>query len=120
MNLTLESVKQKGREYYEAGKLTAQHPDESMRECVYETNDGYRCVVGAALSEEQLTEIGQTSHMTCSVDLIGCIHMDATEMPQIRSLQRLHDAWASDAQKYGDDDNRTNQSRRDFLAELMR
>lgn len=119
MRLNLALVKQKAREYYEAGRLTPQHLDESMRECVYETRDGYRCAVGAALDDDTLSAIGAGRLMACSVDLIGCIELDPADRPHVLALQRLHDGWATDANKYGSDDNRTNQSRRDFLAMLL-
>ncbi|MGY3589322.1 hypothetical protein [Bradyrhizobium sp. USDA 4350] len=90
--LTLAEVKTKAREFYAAGKLTAQHPDHTKRECTNDGGDGYRCAVAAAFNEPLLNAYpGGTID---SIEGMGRVTIDASELDAIVAIQYAHDTWA--------------------------
>jgi hypothetical protein len=110
--ITLDETKAKGREFYDAGKLTAQHPETDKRQCVIDGGDGYRCVVGSVLTDETIAKVHEAimnnsgAHMLFNKRLIDAdttpIDDDRSEFSEIEALQNAHDDWARNA--YCDDD----------------
>jgi hypothetical protein len=100
--LTLAKVKTKAREYYEAGKLTAQHPDPNERMCVNKGKDGHRCAVATAFNDALLEEFpGGTIH---SVKGSGAVAISGEDFDAIAEIQNEHDRWASHASYEGRED----------------
>lgn len=99
--LDLITVKQKAREYYEAKKLTAQHPNTASRVCANKIDD-YRCAVSACYPDEVLEHVfGTVEH---GVELGYLLPpKDHLEWAQIVRLQMIHDFWADLARRYPDD-----------------
>jgi len=88
--LTLAEVKAKAREYYAAGKLTAQHPNPYSRMCVNNGADGHRCAVAAAFNDE-LIEAFQKGTIGLGVAR-GLVALD--DESAISRIQSAHDEWA--------------------------
>lgn len=88
--LTLAEVKAKAREYYEAGKLTAQHLNPAERMCVNKGADGHRCAVAAAFNDELLEAYPRGS----IASIQGVSFIDLDEKRAIRDIQEAHDIWA--------------------------
>lgn len=109
--LTLAGVKEAARKAYDDGKLTAQHPDPTKRKCLYRTDDGYCCAVGAAMTDETVEALRANYHgfNDTSVSMISgwsppaeegaeevpapVVVMAEGERTDIRDLQRRHDRW---------------------------
>lgn len=111
--LTISEVKKAAREYYAAGKLTAQHPDPDKRECVNGGAGDYRCAVAAAFSHETLN-----AHPTGSVSILnrrGAIRCGYDLMP-IVDIQIAHDDWACTSREVGIDHPFTKIAHDRFLA----
>jgi hypothetical protein len=96
-HITVDEVKTKAREYYLAGRLTAQHPEQSARKCVYAFGE-YRCGVGAAMNAETLAAIAAAGINGKSIFAI------AEETPELLTIERgvdriqeAHDNWARKA-----------------------
>jgi len=112
--ITLAEVKQKAREYYAAGKLTAQHPDPKERECVNQGADGHRCAVAACFTDETL--IRNPTGTVCGLYHSRALYIASDdEREAISDIQMHHDNWASTSQMYGVHDPRTIEYRNEFL-----
>lgn len=99
--ITFDEAKAAARKYFEAGKLTAQHPDPAMRMCVYSTGE-YRCAIGAGLTDETIGELRTFGlNRGASVDAIRKHITYADDQEDgLRQLQELHDAWADSSRNY--------------------
>jgi hypothetical protein len=93
-HLTVEEVKAAARTYYLAGKLTAQHPDQSERLCHYQIGD-YRCGIGAAMTDETLEAIRASGNSSCGISRLAHDHSDIVtlESKEIQDIQEEHDNW---------------------------
>src|SRR5579875_3992431 len=100
--LTKEDVIRAGTAAYNAGLLTAQHPDAMNRRCVYELDNDprYHCVVGAALNRDVLNHYDCTGSVAF---LRSIVHMEKKDFEEISHLQGLHDEWASSSSGDPDD-----------------
>jgi hypothetical protein len=105
--LTLEQVQKSARKYYQAKRLTAQHPKRRQRMCYYQIGH-YRCAIGSALSKETLKqahdlEIQLLADDTSLEALIKAkiIQTNTTEYNLIQEIQWKHDNWAQASQSYG-------------------
>jgi hypothetical protein len=92
-HLTLDAVKKAAREAHAAGKLTAQHPDRSLRMCVYDGADDCRCAVGAALPPG-LVPRGWQGHPLWQLKMRNVVDFPKEEGPAIELIQTAHDRWA--------------------------
>lgn len=110
--LTLAEVKTKAREFYEAGKLTAQHPIPSERRCVNDGGDGYRCAVAAAFNDDVIREYPKGT-IVGAVRRGHIVVLDRRELHKMIEIQDAHDRWASAAQT---DPARARQFQSHFLA----
>lgn len=112
--LTYDDAVKAAREYYEAGKLTAQHPDRNMRGCFFYLPDdeSYRCAVGAALTEETRALVGHTG--TVNSLLYRGVMVPDSDLSNVFELQRKHDDWATRGAAFGDDDEATKDAKRSF------
>ena len=89
--LTLAEVKAACRRYYDMSKLIAQHPKPRKRRLVFVSPDGYRCAVGAALSDETIAKgIITLGDYVINVDILY-----ADNESKIGSIMLTHDSWAS-------------------------
>lgn len=95
--LTVEGVKEAARKFYDAKKLTAQHPDPAMRQCVYQLGD-YRCAIGASFSKETL-EVIVAARCNDDASVMSQKMMpfikakDAFDLVTINGIQHRHDFW---------------------------
>lgn len=96
--LTPAVVIRAARKFYRAKRLTAQHPDPSKRQCVFQQGR-YRCAIGAALNERLLRRLKRERHSApCSVhglELSG--YIDTWSVPnldELQNIQQSHDLWA--------------------------
>jgi hypothetical protein len=103
-HITLAEVKQAGRDYYNRGRLTAQHPTPHKRDCVYESGQ-YRCVIGTVLNDKTLAAMSDR----CSHDLNithqehqGIVSFDPVEQDALLALQHAHDKWCQASQNNND------------------
>lgn len=94
--LTLEGVKAAARDYYSRGKLGAQC---GVGKCEYESGNGVRCAVGAALCDETLAairriNIGNTATISKLVgNVVVAVEGDALD--DIQEIQDTHDRWVN-------------------------
>jgi hypothetical protein len=115
--LTIEEVKAAARAAYDAGTLTAQHPDPTMRRCVYDVGDGYRCAIGCALSASTIDAL-VAADMN---DAVGVIRLDDDGIIALdrrgdaENLQCAHDTWATYSAEFGEDSPTTIECRNKFL-----
>lgn len=100
--LTLEEVKAAARDYYERNMLIAQRVDpDAERTCIYQREDGCRCALGAALSDETLMTIRSLGLngkglFTLRANNIVSVENEE-EMRAILAIQIAHDDWAHDS-----------------------
>lgn len=120
--LTLAGIKAKARKAYQKKLLTAQHPDHLKRLAAYETDDGYRCAIGASLSRRSLRRIVKKNRdgffgYGCSVSSIasGIVNVDPGEMRALTNIQLAHDTWAGSAYDRGRSAPQTVSCRAAFL-----
>ena len=118
-DITLEQVKRAAFQYYCMGRLTAQHPDQDKRECVYIDGEGYRCAVGAVFTEETIAlhdaEFGRGTGCSDDVDALTFVSMPAEERRAIAKIQDAYDMWCAYSWK-GSDRSAMAASRGAFLA----
>lgn len=113
--LTLQEIKCKARDAYMAKKLTAQHPDPEERRCVYETRDGYHCVIGSALSKETLNALNlDPAAISPGSKIDKLVDFPICEYGAIMKLQMVYDRWASSAM-FGDDRSSCETKKQEFL-----
>lgn len=96
--LTLEGVKAAAADWYRRGKLIAQS-SKPYTGCYYVREDGCRCAIGAALTDETLKLV--TSSQYYNGEGIQSLRGHVVEIAELRELdaiidlQRAHDAWAA-------------------------
>lgn len=96
ITLDLEKVKTAALAYYNAGKLTAQHPNIADRQCVYFRGE-YRCAIGAALDAKDANSLPiEGGSVGCLIDR-GTFLVDAGEYDDLVEIQQAHDRWADEA-----------------------
>lgn len=92
-HLTAADAIAAARQFYEARKLTAQHPDPHFRQCLYAGADDTRCAIGAGLSEETL---GKSIEGFSVMSLVEEGKLTTDNVERLVALQRLHDDWCDD------------------------
>lgn len=102
--LSVEQAKAAAREYYLAGKLTAQCADQHDRNCLYLQEDGTRCAIGAALTDETL---GRTLEGETVAMLVASRKLNTDDVQGLQRLQGAHDSWCgfppnTDGNKYAE------------------
>lgn len=116
--LTVAAVKFHALEFYKRKKLAAQHPDQSKRYCAYELEGGYRCAIGAAMSDIVLKSIGVMQG--CPLQGLrnrGIIDFSEKELSALQRLQDRHDTWCNLSRQDGGGEP-VNIAEANFLAEV--
>lgn len=93
--ITKAEVIAAARAYYEKGQLTAQQEEPKVRKCKYKVN-GFRCAVGACLSEETLEMILSDSMNERGVSVFWGRFLTAENDDVkvfVEDLQFCHDRW---------------------------
>ena len=110
--LTVEGVKAAARLAYDEGRLTAQHPVQSQRICVYRTeHEGkvYGCAVGVALSDETIAIVSKkhlngSSFMALAEGVEGGL-VQCDDKFAVKRIQTNHDNWCDAERCYLDEDD---------------
>lgn len=92
--LTMERVLKAANKVIKNGKLGAQRGHSA---CKYKYPDGCRCVVGAALTDEELASLKKNYAMQDTIVKISdksYIEVNKDEVQDMRKLQAAHDKWA--------------------------
>lgn len=77
--------------YYDAGMLTAQHPEPEKRVCLNAGADGSRCAVAAVFNIETLSRYKAGSIATMINDRL----VSVDNGPAFILFQMIHDEWAN-------------------------
>lgn len=101
-HITVADVKSAAREFYKSGRLTAQHPDQEMRECKYVIGD-CRCAVGATMTPETLAVITTNGLNGRGVVFVQDYESEVVTFgPGVEDIQQAHDFWCNSSRDHGE------------------
>lgn len=97
VQLNLRDVAAAARAALKAGTLSAQAPKPA---CQYRMRGGYRCAIGAALSDKDCATLRRKNpsdgHATFNTRTLASLTgWDSDNREGVKRLQGLHDAWAN-------------------------
>lgn len=117
--LSYSRVKKAAQRLYKARKLMAQHRERERRHCLYKDDGGYRCAIGAGLSQKTLERIGDDSYNLgapiSGLSRRSLIKASEKDLAKLLVLQRAHDDWCKASSWLGGSDEWTVERRQAFV-----
>lgn len=94
-HITTKELIDNARDYYERRKLFAQN-SVGLERIVYITPEGYRCAIGASLTDDSLQAIKSSKIQNCNIVALLMAKIVSFESEGFAAtLQELHDLWAA-------------------------